>query len=237
MSTRSARDELGGRYRALPVYWPTRIRLRLHAAADRRAGLPIGMAADTTPVLQDLLARHGDACERERTRYLDDVEPITVQLGRLAADLPALQAAVTARSAEHTRAAVAATDEQLTSRLAGEQDLPATLVRQRRQLEHDRRVAAAKAALDQAEQAVAAVVAQQAQLEARRRHRAEIARSRVLRYGDFIRRQAAIYRRALARRHPDAEALVHQWRTDLFPPPAWAATDILVPSTEAGAAA
>jgi hypothetical protein len=229
---------VGGRYHALPVYWPTRIRLRLHAAADRRAGLPIGMDPGTTPVLQDLLARHGDACERERTRYLDEVEPFTVQLGRLAADLPALQAALAARSAEHTRTAVAPTQEQLTRRLAGEQDLPEALVRQRRQLEHDRRVAAAQAALDQAEQAVAAVVAQQAQLEARRLHRAEIARSRVLRYGDFIRRQAAIYRRALARRHPDAEALVHQWQTDLFPPPAWATTDALVPSSrEAGVAA
>jgi hypothetical protein len=59
----------------------------------------------------------------------------------------------------------------------------------------------------------------------------------VLRYGEFIRRQAALYRRALARRHPDSEVLVHQWQTDFCPPPAWATTDILVPSPEAGVAA
>jgi multidrug efflux pump subunit AcrA (membrane-fusion protein) len=130
------------------------------------------------------------------------------------------------------------TEEQRTHRLAGEHDLPGTLVGQRRQAEHDRRVAAAQAALDAAQQAVDAVLSRRAQLEARRQNRAEIARSRVLRYGDFIRRQAAIYRGALARRHPDHEALVHRWRDDLFPPPAWAGTDTLVPSSrEAGVAA
>jgi hypothetical protein len=85
---------------------------------------------------------------------------------------------------------------------------------------------------------VDAVLGRAAQLRAQREARAEIARSRVLRYGDHIRRQAAIYRRALARRHPDAEVLLHQWQTDLFPPPAWAGTDALVPSSrEAGVAA
>ncbi|GAB3358891.1 hypothetical protein GCM10027300_30130 [Modestobacter lapidis] len=229
---------MGARYRALPVHWPTRIRLRLHARADRRAGLPLGMDAGTTPVLQDLLARHGDACERERTRYLADVEPLTVELGRLEAELTRARTTVATGRLEHARTAVPPTEAQLARRLAGEQGLPEALVRQRRQTEHDRRVAAAQTAVDEAQQAVDAALARRAQLEARRRHRAEIARSRVLRYGEFIRRQAAIYRRALARRHPDHEALVHQWRDDLFPPPAWAGTDVLVPSSrEAGVAA
>ena len=229
---------MGARYRALPVYWPTRIRLRLHARADRRAGLPLGMDPATTPVLQDLLARHGDACERERTWYLADVEPLAVQLGRLEAELVPLRATVAARTADAARLSVPLPGPELTRRLAGEQHLPETLVRQRRQTEHARRVAAAAAAVAQAQRAVDDVLAAQAQLQTRLRHRAEVTRSRVLRYSDSIRRQAAIYRRALARRHPDAEALVHQWQDDLFAPPAWASTDVLVrTSREAGVAA
>ncbi len=228
---------MGEPYRTLPIHWPTRIRLRLHAAADRRAGLPIGMDPGTTPVIQDLLARHGDACERERTRYLADVEPISVELARLEAELSTLRATCARCTDHHTRTAVAPTGAQLTARLAGEQDLPGTLVRQRRQTEHDRRVATAKAALDEAQQAVDAVLVRMAQLEAGRQARAEIARSRVLRYGDLVRRQAAIYRRALARRHPDSEVLAHQWDTDLFPAPTWATTDALVRSSRQGVAA
>ena len=236
--SRSGTDRTGGRYRALPVHWPTRVRLRLQARADRRAGLPLGLDLGTTPVLQDLLARHGDACERERTRYLADVEPLTVQLVGLEAELAALRATLAARTTEHARTSVALTDEERTRRLAGEQDLPGTLVRQRRQTEHDRRVAAAAAAVEETQRSVDAVLSRRAQLEARRAHRAEIARSRVLRYGDLVRRQAAIYRRALARRHPDQEVLVHHWQGDLFPAPAWAGTDTLVPpSREAGVAA
>jgi hypothetical protein len=64
-----------------------------------------------------------------------------------------------------------------------------------------------------------------------------VARSRVLRHGDLTRRQAALYRRALVHRHPDAEALAHQWQTDLCPPPAWATAEIPVPSSRAGVAA
>ncbi len=235
---RSSAARVDGRFRALPIWWPTRVRLRLHARADRRVGLPLGMGPDTTPVLQDLVARHGDACERERIRYLADVEPLAVQLGRLEAELATLRATLAERSADHARTAVALTQEQLTRRLPGERDLPESLVRQRRQTEYDRRVAAARAARDGAQVALDAALERRADLEARSRHRAELARSRVLRYGDFIRRQAAIYRRALARRHPEHEALVHQWQTDLFPAPAWATTDVLFPvSREAGVAA
>jgi hypothetical protein len=235
---RSGTGRGGGRYRALPLTWPTRVRLGLHARADRRAGLPLGMGPDTTPVLQDLLARHGDVCERERTRYLDDVRPFAVRLGRLEAELGTLRAAVRTATSEHGRTSVAPTENQLGRRLTGEHDLPESLVRQRRRTEHDRRVAAAKAALDREQAALDAVLTEQAELEARSRHRAEIARSRVLRHGDLVRRQAALYRRVLVRRHPDAEALVHHWQTDLCPPPGWATGEILVPSSrEAGVAA
>src|SRR3954447_15375 len=51
-------------YRALRISWATRAALRWHARADGGAGLPLGMGDLTTPVLQDLAARLGDACER-----------------------------------------------------------------------------------------------------------------------------------------------------------------------------
>jgi hypothetical protein len=52
----------------------------------------------------------------------------------------------------------------------------------------------------------------------------------VLRLVEHADRLAAIYRRALVRRHPQREALVDRWTTELAPPPAWVMTDGLVPS-------
>lgn len=235
--TRSETERVDRPYRALPVSLPVRIALQLHARADRRAGLPLGMGSATTPVLQALTARHGDACERERTRFLADVRPINVRLGLLDAELPSLRATLDDRMADATCAAVPLTEQQLTRRLAGEQDLPETLIRQRRQTTHDRAIKASRAAQLAAQQAVDALLSEQAQLCARRQNRAEITSSRVLRYGDFIRRQAALYRRALVRKHPDREALAHEWRTDLCPSPEWATPEALVLSfREAGVA-
>ncbi|WP_448616256.1 hypothetical protein [Modestobacter sp. URMC 112] len=225
------------RYRALPVSWPTRLRLRLAARADRRAGLPLGMSQETTPVLQDLLARHDDACERERARYLADVAPLAVRLGAVEAELVPLHGTLMARATEHARTSVAPTAGELARRSAGEHDLPESLVRQRRQAEHDRRVAVAAAGQDEAQQALDAVLAERARLEASCRQRAEMARSRVLRYGDHTRRQAALYRRALTRGHPDAEVLVNRWQTELCPAPSWVTADAIEPSRDIGVAA
>jgi hypothetical protein len=235
--TRSGAGRVDRSHRALRISWPTRLALGWHARADRRAGLPLGLGTDTTPVLQSLAARHGEACERERTRFVADVRPIEVRLGRLDAELPSLRAALDDRSADVARAAVPLTEHQLTRRLAGEQDLPAALVRQRRQATHDRALESARAAQLAAQQAVDAVLGEQAQLQARRQNRAEITCSRVLRCGDFTRRQAAIYRRALVRKHPEREALTHEWRTDLAPAPGWATPDALLSTREAGVAA
>ena len=69
-------------------------------------------------------------------------------------------------------------------------------------------------------------------------NRLDVARSRVLRYGDFMQRQASIYRRALVRKHPDRESLAHDWDTDLCPAPSWVVADDLIPSVrEAGVTA
>lgn len=123
-ATISTGERLDSSYRSLPVYWPVRWRLIWIARNDRRAGLPIGLDADTTPVLRDLLARRDDACEHERTRYYADIGAIDVRL-------------------------------------------------------------------------------------------ADIARSRVLRLVEYADRLAAVYRRALLRRHPQREVLVTCWASTL----------------------
>jgi hypothetical protein len=239
VALRRSRTELfDRRYRALRVYWPTSTRLRWQARADRRAGLPLGMSPATTPVLQGLVARHDDACERERTRFHVETESFAVRLGQIEAELPAARAVLAARAEEVACTSCEPTAAELTLRLAGEHDLPEALVRQRRQTTHDRAATAARAAHGQAQQAVDALLGEQAQLVARLQSRLDVARSRVLRYGGFIRRQASIYRRALIRKHPDREALAHDWQTDLCPAPSWVVADDLIPSArEAGVAA
>jgi multidrug efflux pump subunit AcrA (membrane-fusion protein) len=234
---RSGTELFDRRFRALRVYWPTSTRLRWQASADRRAGLPLGLNPGTTPVLQGLVARHDDACERERTRFHVETEPLAVRLRQLEAELPAALAVLAARGADVVSTSVRPTAEQLALRLAGEQDLPAALIRQRRQTTYDRAAAAARAAHERAQQAVDALLGEQAQLDAQLRNRLDVARSRVLRYGDFMRRQASIYRRALIRKHPDREALAHDWQTDLRPAPTWVADDLLPSAREAGVAA
>jgi hypothetical protein len=104
--------------------------------------------------------------------------------------------------------------------------------------EHKRLADAAKEAQDDAQRRLDATLAEQAQLEAQRQNRADVARSRVLRYVEYADRLAAIYRRTLVHRHPQREALVGQWRADFPPPPAWVLTDDLTPShRETGVAA
>ena len=229
-TTRSKPERYDTSYRSLRIYWPMRWRLLWSARSDRRAGLPIGLSADTTPVLRDLVARRDDACEHERTRYFDAVKPLDVRLAQIDAELISLQRLVAERTDEALRAGVAPTEQQLSLRYAGEQGLAPELVRQRRMTEHERRADAAREAQDDAQHRLDAALAEEAQLGAQRQNRADVARSRVLRYVDYADRLAAIYRRALVRRHPQRDALVSQWRADLFPPPAWVLTDDLTPS-------
>src|SRR3954447_3403643 len=131
-------------YRSLRIYWPMRWSLLWSARTDRRAGLPIGLSADTTPVLRDLVARRDDACEHERTRYFAEVRPFDVRLAQLDSELASLSRRLDDLTREADRAAVAPTDRQLSLRYAGERELSAELVRQRRATEHKRIADAAR---------------------------------------------------------------------------------------------
>ncbi|MDK3256569.1 hypothetical protein [Blastococcus capsensis] len=237
-ATTSKGERFDPSYRSLPVFWPVRWRLMWIARSDRRAGLPIGLNADTTPVLRDLVARRDDACEHERTQYYADIRAIDVRLAEIDSQLTALQRDLAVRTEAAIRAAVRPTEQELTRRKPGERDVPVELVRERRATEHRRIADAAKAAQLEAQLRLDATLAEEAQLEARRQNRADVARSRVLRLVEYADRLAAVYRRALIRRHPQREALVSSWASTLAAPPSWALTDDLTPaSREPGAAA
>jgi hypothetical protein len=138
MALRGSRTRLfDRRYRAQRINWPTSIRLRRQARADRRAGLPLGLRPETTPVLQGLVGRHDDVGQREWTRFLVETEHLAVRLAQVDAELPAARARLEARAGDVARTSVPPTAEQLSRRQAGEHALPETLVRQRRQTAHD----------------------------------------------------------------------------------------------------
>lgn len=229
-TTRAKTARVPRSYRPLHIYWSTRWRLESSARSDRRAGLPVGLNADTTPALRALVARRNEACEHERTRYLKAVQPLAIGLAQLDADIAALERQLQQRTADVVRATAHPTERQLTLRHAGEQNLPPALIHRRRATERRRRADAAIAAQTEAQHRLDAARRERAELEAQRQSRADVARSRVLRYVDHADRLAAVYRRALVRRHPQRDALVRAWRTDLAVPPAWVLADELAPS-------
>lgn len=232
-STRLKPERLDASYRSMRIYWPTRWRLISAARADRRAGLPIGLSPETTPVLRGLVTKHDEVCERERTRLLADTESLEVRLAQLEAQLSAMQRSLVSRTTEAELASRSLSDDELSRRRAGEEGLPDTLVRQRRLAEHQKAVAAAEVARLDAQEILDRACEEQARLQEQRQQRLEIASSRALSYGDHTQRLAAIYRRALAKRHPQRERLADQWQSDICPPPPWAVLDALVPSSRA----
>lgn len=219
------------RYRTLRIPWGTRLRLRWYARADRRAGLPVGVSVASTPVLAELVAEYGEACERERTRYLSDADDAAVRLGRIGAELGTLRAALARRTQDAERTAQPPAPAWLARRYPGEEGLPESATRERRAITHQRSVAAARAAQADTQRRLDDVLAEQAHLRARVQARADLARSHVVRARELTHRKAAVYRRALLRRHPQREELVRLWDTELCGLPAWVAPESPLPTT------
>ena len=153
---------------ALTPRVPWRMRWRLHRAArtDRRAGLPVGLSADTTPVLAELVALYGHACERERTTYLAAEAELSVRLRRLDAQIDAGRAEVRRRSDEVQRLSHPTSEDWLASRFPGEELLPAVATRTRRAVAHQRQLAQAQADLHSAAQELENVRGDRAEVEA-----------------------------------------------------------------------
>ena len=218
------------RYRTLRIPWSTRLRLGWYARADRRAGLPVGVSVASTPVLAELVAEYGEACERERTACLVDTDPADVRLGQIDAELRTLRATLERQAADVERMAQPPAPAWLARRYPGEEDLPESATRERRAVTHQRSVATVRAAQAETQRRLDDVLAEQAHLRAAVRARADVARSHVVRARELTHRKAAVYRRALLRRHPQREELVRLWDTELCDLPAWVAPEIPLPA-------
>jgi hypothetical protein len=204
---------------------PLRVRWRLNRAArvDRRAGLPVGLSAETTPALAELVAQFGYASERERTSYLADEQQLTVQLHRLETQLRSLQDIVRRRTEEVERLRHETAESWLDLRYPGESHLSVAATRTRRAVAHRRALEAAEAVQRQTQQQVDDVLVELAEVRACIHRRAEVARSHVLRHRELAHRKAALYRRALLRRHPERGELIRRWTTEICVLPSWAA--------------
>ncbi|WP_157936752.1 hypothetical protein [Geodermatophilus chilensis] len=218
------------RYRTLRIPWSTRLRLRWYARADRRAGLPVGVSVASTPVLAELVAEYGEACERERTACLIDTGSADVRLGQIDAELCTLRATLERQAEDVERMAQPPAPAWLARRYPGEENLPDSATRERRAITHQHSVAATRAAQAETQRRLDDVLAEQAHLRAAVQARADVARSHVVRARELTHRKAAVYRRALLRRHPQREELVRLWDTELCDLPTWVAPGIPLPA-------
>jgi hypothetical protein len=218
------------RYRTLRIPWSTRLRLRWYARADRRAGLPVGVSVASTPVLAELVAEYGEACERERTACLIDTGSADVRLGQIDAELRTLRATLERQAEDVERMAQPPAPAWLARRYPGEENLPESATRERRAITYQHSVAATRAAQAETQRRLDDVLAEQAHLRAAVQARADVARSHVVRARELTHRKAAVYRRALLRRHPQREELVRLWDTELCDLPTWVAPGIPLPA-------
>jgi hypothetical protein len=212
------------------VPWRTRWRLARAARIDRRAGLPVGLDAGTTPVLAEIVARFNYAAERERTSYLADEQYLTVELHRLESRHRSLSEELQRRAERIDHLAHDTERSWLDVRYPGEEGLSLAATRTRRAVAHRRALESAEAARSQAQHEVDDVLVEIADLRARMHRRAEVARSRVLRHRELAHGEAAVYRRFLVRRHPERSALIDRWTTDICALPAWAESIAPLPS-------
>ena len=220
-------------FRALRVPFRTKVMLRWFARADRRAGLPIGLGPETTPVLQQLRATFGDVSERERTHFLSAVEAAGVRLASVTREIAQLREELARRTTAAGQLAAPPREEWLAVRYPGEDRLADSAVRGRRGIRHWHAAEAARTAQRETQRRLDDTLVEQAELQRIVRARAEQGVARVIRFGRLIDAEAAIYRRALVRRHPERDALIHRWTTDLWVLPAWASPDALASAIEA----
>lgn len=215
--------------RGLPTTWTTMPpkAIRYTPAAwfiDRTAGrrdgeaaipdLPIGSAgvidprAGTTPYLEIRTRHFLDRCERERSRLLNDLEPVYQQLAALRQGIATAEekARITRQRLDDMPPVPAA--EVLGRRNAVEQHANEALVRARRQREHDATRAKVLAEEEQAAAAVQALSIEEAKLIEMIGRREQILATRIRRLHEYTLRRCSTYLHHLVCRHPDGAALI-----------------------------
>jgi hypothetical protein len=231
----SSSDHVDVAYRSVRIGRLTTLRLRWYARFDRRAGLPVGLSPETTPVLRELTAEYGEVCERERGAFLQTSKAWNVRLRELEAEVAAVSASVEALNRTTTECAAPPTEQWLSIRYPGESHLPESATRARRADAHRAHWQAARNAEAEARRRLEELLAEEAELRGLVEAREEAARSRVRRYRDLTERKSAVYRRALIRRHPQRDQLIGRWTTAAIPLPAWAADEHAPSPSPAGA--
>jgi hypothetical protein len=107
----------------------------------------------------------------------------------------------------------------------GEEQVPADLVRRRRQREYDRATTALVGDRDRTRNYVAQLVQHRRELEARMSLQLEIAQSEARQQYRLFSRSASSYLRGAQRTHHDPESLLVQYRTFELPLPDWVGLD------------
>jgi hypothetical protein len=190
---------------------------------DRRAGkgdgdaaipdVPAGSAetadasAATSPYIEVRRRHFLDRAEREHRHMLKDLEPVHHQLAGVRQDIAGGEEQVTEI---HKRlGAIREPDEAaLTQRNAVEQHIPDSLVRARRQREHDDRRGRVQAELDQALARLRGLRVEEARITRMILTREQILATRVGQLHEHTLRRCATYKHHLVRRHPDGQALI-----------------------------
>ncbi|MGY1690324.1 hypothetical protein [Geodermatophilus sp. SYSU D01105] len=215
-------QHLDRRYRLVRIPLRTRWRLQWYARSDRRAGLPVGLSADSTPLLSELVAEYREVCEREWTGCLRDNQSREVSIDRIDAELDHLRAALQREANDVSRLSEPLSEDWLSLRYPGEEQLTESAVRRRRIVAHQRAVERARSVVQETQESIDARLSERAELKAQCDTRTDVARSHVVHHQAVASRKAAIYRRALVRRHPERDELIRGWTTELCPLPAWA---------------
>jgi hypothetical protein len=202
-----------------PVFYSPAARLadRFAGAGDGHAAIPdlpaepaetAGSQAITTPYLE-IRGRHfRDQSEREHRQTLTDLEPVQRRLAALRQEI-AGSSEKAARIRERLGAVPEKPDEAvLTRRTAVEQHTAETLVRARRQREHDARRARLMAEEEQAVREVRSLTAEEADLAGLVSAREQILAAQIRQLHEHTLRRCATYQHHLVRKHPDGNALI-----------------------------
>jgi len=202
-----------------PVFYGPLARLadRFAGSGDGHAAipdLPAGPAQTaepqvaTTPYLEIRRRHFLDRSERERRNMLTDLEPVHRQLAALRAGIAGGNDQVAAIR-ERLGAMPEKPDEAaLTCRTVVEQHADETLVRARRQREHDARRARLVTEEQEAVAKVGGLAVEEARLAGLLSTREQILATRVRQLHEHTLRRCATYRHHLVRKHPDGSALI-----------------------------
>jgi hypothetical protein len=202
-----------------PIFYGPLARLadRFAGAGDGHAAtpdLPASSGEDpeppvaTTPYLEIRRRHFLDRSERARRDMLADVEPVQQQLAALRAELAGCGDKAAGLRKRLDAMPDSPDEAALTRRTVVEQHADETLVRARRQREHDARRARLVAEEELAAAKVRALAVEEARLAGLIGAREQMLDTRVRQLHEHTLRRCATYRHHLVRKHPDGNALI-----------------------------